>query len=155
MLLNQIGCDVQFIVGEQQEHISAHKVVLASRSSVFFSLFEQEAEDARIIGERNAQHVGSVASIKNVEPSKDIRSESLTSIKSNISNKSKSMSIGKGDGWIDMNDSSMFEKQPTVKQSDTIKPPTQPIQTPVPEVIPTKIYKIVDTDLKSFKLFLR
>ncbi|KAK3103543.1 hypothetical protein FSP39_020019 [Pinctada imbricata] len=39
MWTNQIACDIQFLVGEHEERISAHKYILISRSCVFYSMF--------------------------------------------------------------------------------------------------------------------
>ena len=150
MLLNHIGCDVTFVVGDQQETIHAHKVVLASRSPVFFSFFEKGMEENNPKQEEMAGRVNSVTSLKNIEQNKQTRSESRTS------NKSTSSSAGKGDGWISMSDSSTFKKkQFTEPLVEAPKPPKQPLANPEPEFKPMKIYNIADTDLKTFKLFLR
>ena len=150
MLLNQIGCDVTFVVGHQQEPIHAHKVVLASRSPVFLSLFERGMEENNPKQEQITGRVNSVTSLKNSDQNKQPRSESRTS------NKSTSVSAGKGDGWINMSNSSTFKKQQfTESLVETPKPPKQPLDNPEPEVKPMKIYNIADTDLKTVKLFLR
>lgn len=39
MWTSQIACDIDFLVGENKERLSAHKYVLVSRSCVFFSMF--------------------------------------------------------------------------------------------------------------------
>lgn len=150
MLLNQIGCDVAFVVGDQQEPIHAHKVVLASRSPVFFSLFERVMEENNLNQEQMPGRVNSVASLKNIDQNKQPLSESRTS------NKSTSISVGKGDGWVNMSDSSTFKKQQfTESLVGTPKQPKQPLANPEPEVKPKKIYTIADADLKTFKIFLR
>ena len=40
MLVNQINCDVTFIVGSEHEEVHAHKLILISRSPVFHAMFE-------------------------------------------------------------------------------------------------------------------
>lgn len=39
MLTNQVACDIDFMVGEDQERIPAHKYILISRSCVFLTMF--------------------------------------------------------------------------------------------------------------------
>ena len=39
MLKNQMETDVEFIVGENRDHFSCHKLILASRSEVFHAMF--------------------------------------------------------------------------------------------------------------------
>jgi hypothetical protein len=100
--------------------------------------------------EQMTGRVNSVTSLKNSDQNKQPLSESRTS------NKSTSVSAGKGDGWINMSNSSTFKKQQFTKSLvETPKPPKQPLDNPEPEVKPMKIYNIADTDLKTVKLFLR
>lgn len=40
MWINKIGCDVTFLVGAEKEKVQAHKYILTSRSSVFYTMFE-------------------------------------------------------------------------------------------------------------------
>jgi hypothetical protein len=100
--------------------------------------------------EQMTGRVNSVTSLKNSDQNKQPLSESRTS------NKSTSVSAGKGDGWINMSNSSTFKKQQfTESLVETPKPQKQPLDNPEPEVKPMKIYNIADTDLKTVKLFLR
>ena len=39
MFLNEINCDVTFLLGQKKEPVKAHKYILISRSSVFQSIF--------------------------------------------------------------------------------------------------------------------
>lgn len=156
MLQNQIGCDVEFIVGEQNEAIKAHKVVLASRSPVFFAMFDvNDSFEAtkKQESESNPDKSGNMISLKTAEKAKNQRSESQASIKSNMSTKSTSISIGRGEGWIDMKDSSTFTKQPFSNIKTAVRPPDQPEFKH--EINEKKVYEIANTDFYTFKLFLR